>query len=101
MEPGPEAMTVAEAAHLVADHFLPDEEGHALELGADHEVVIALRTLAKVGRSQRESEVRKLVEAINAKIRKVNSTATAGPPSTLVPLDVDRVVDRWRAARAS
>jgi hypothetical protein len=58
-------------------------------------------TLAEVGRSQRESEVRKLVEAINAKIRKVNSTATAGPPSTLVPLDVDRVVDRWRAARAS
>ena len=58
-------------------------------------------TLAEVGRSHRESEVRKLVEAINAKIRTVNSTATAGPPSTLVPLDVDQVVDRWRAARAS
>jgi hypothetical protein len=58
-------------------------------------------TLAKVGRTERESEVRKLIEAINAKIRTVNSTATAGPPSTLMPLDVDQVVDRWRAARAS
>jgi hypothetical protein len=58
-------------------------------------------TLAKVGRTERESEVRELIEAINAKIRKVNSTATAGPASTLMPLDVDQVVDRWRTARAS
>ena len=56
--------------------------------------------LAKVGRATRESEVRELVEAINTRIRRVNATATAGPPSTVVPLDVDDVVTRWRSARA-
>jgi hypothetical protein len=57
-------------------------------------------TLVKVGRATRESEVRELVEAINTRIRRVNATATAGPPSTVVPLDVDDVVARWRVARA-
>ena len=56
-------------------------------------------TLAEVGRATRESEVRDLVEAINTRIRRVNATATAGPPSTVVPLDVDDVVTRWRVAR--
>ncbi len=57
-------------------------------------------TLAEVGRATRESEVRELVEAINTRIRRVNATATAGPPSTVVPLDVDDVLTRWRSARA-
>jgi hypothetical protein len=57
-------------------------------------------TLAEVGRATTEAEVRSLVEAINARIRRVNSTATAGPPSTVVPLDVEQVLDRWRAAHA-
>ena len=39
-----------------------------------------------------EAEVRELVEAINAKIRAVNARATSGPPSNLMPLDVERVV---------
>ena len=58
-------------------------------------------TLAQVGRATTEAEVRTLVEAINVRIRRVNSTATSGPPSTVVALDVDHVVERWRAARAS
>ncbi|HET8617717.1 MAG TPA: DUF1992 domain-containing protein [Acidimicrobiales bacterium] len=57
--------------------------------------------LAAVGRATREADVRQLVEAINTRIRRVNATATAGPPSTVVPLDVEAVVERWRAARAS
>jgi hypothetical protein len=57
--------------------------------------------LAAVGRATREADVRELVEAINTRIRRVNATATAGPPSTVVPLDVEAVVERWRAARTS
>jgi hypothetical protein len=57
--------------------------------------------LAAVGRATREADVRELVEAINTRIRRVNATATAGPPSTVVPLDVEAVVERWRAARDS
>jgi hypothetical protein len=57
-------------------------------------------TLAEVGRAATEAEVRALVDGINARIRRVNSTATAGPPSTVVLLDVEQVLDRWRAAHA-
>ena len=48
-----------------------------------------------------EATVRRLVTDINAKIREVNRVATAGPPTTLSPFDVDEVVERWRAARGS
>ncbi len=44
-----------------------------------------------------ENEARLLIAAINAKIIDVNSKATAGPPSTVMPLDVEPTVDRWRA----
>ena len=44
-----------------------------------------------------EVEVRDLVAGINEKIRRVNATAASGPPSTLMPLDVERVVERWRS----
>jgi hypothetical protein len=43
-----------------------------------------------------EDEVRRVVTAINERIRNVNRMATAGPPSTLVPLDVDEELMRWR-----
>ena len=39
-----------------------------------------------------------LVEAINVRIIYINSHATAGPPSTLMPLDLDTVLERWRTA---
>jgi hypothetical protein len=57
-------------------------------------------TLEAVAAASTEAEVRELVGGINARIRQVNATATAGPPSTVGPLDVDRVVERWRAARS-
>ena len=46
-----------------------------------------------------EAEVRRLVTDINDRIRAVNRVATAGPPTTLAPFDVDEVVAVWRAAR--
>lgn len=43
-----------------------------------------------------EADVRRLVAAINERIVYVNSHTISGPPSELVPLDVERVVDAWR-----
>jgi hypothetical protein len=57
-------------------------------------------TLEAVAAAGTEAEVRDLVAGINARIRQVNATATTGPPSSVGPLDVERVVERWRAARA-
>ena len=49
-------------------------------------------------RSATEAEVRAHVEDVNARIRYVNSHATAGPPSTVVTIDPEVIVSRWRAA---
>jgi hypothetical protein len=49
----------------------------------------------QIAASSSEAEVREIVEAINVKIRRVNSQATAGPPSNLMPLDVEHVVADW------
>lgn len=56
-------------------------------------------TLEAVAAAGTEAEVRALVAGINARIRRVNATATAGPPSTVGPLDVERVVERWHASQ--
>jgi len=44
-----------------------------------------------------ERDVRRAVEELNEKIRKANFAITWGPPSTVVLLDADEVVARWRA----
>jgi hypothetical protein len=46
-----------------------------------------------------EAEVRRRVAAINQRIVYVNSHVTFGPPSDIVPLDVEQVVADWRSAR--
>lgn len=46
-----------------------------------------------------EAQVREIVEGINAKIRAVNAQATSGPPSNLMPLDIERVVTEWAGSR--
>jgi hypothetical protein len=51
---------------------------------------------AQIAAASSEAEVREIVEAINLKIRRVNSQATAGPPSNLMPLDVEQVLADWR-----
>lgn len=56
-------------------------------------------TRAKIDAAHDETEVRSLVEAINERIRYVNRRPGDGPPSTLMPLDVDAMVTRWRARR--
>ena len=57
--------------------------------------------LAEIAREGDERVVRERLEALNARIRKLNATHVAGPPTTLSPLDVEAVVLRWRAGRRS
>ena len=47
-----------------------------------------------------EESVRHRVAALNAQIVKVNSTVVEGPPTRLAPLNVERIVTRWRLARS-
>jgi Domain of unknown function (DUF1992) len=53
-------------------------------------------TRQRIAAARTEADVRRLVAAINDRIRYVNSHLTSGPPSDLVPLDVERVLDEWR-----
>jgi hypothetical protein len=55
----------------------------------------------KIAATDDEAVVRSLVAEINERIREVNRSVVTGPPSTLMPLDVEIVVERWRATRAS
>jgi thioredoxin-like negative regulator of GroEL len=59
----------------------------------------AEQVLAEVARLSDERVVRARLEELNARIRRLNRTHVAGPPTSLAPLDVDGVVARWRAAR--
>ena len=54
-----------------------------------------------LGEVPTEAMVRELVEELNARIRRVNRMPVDGPPSTLMPFDVDHVVERWRGQRAA
>ncbi len=57
----------------------------------------ALEQIAVAGS---EAEVREIVAAINARVRWVNSRVTAGPPSTVAPLDPEVEVAAWRSTPA-
>lgn len=49
-----------------------------------------------------ESVVRRALEELNNRIRQENRMpAITGPPTTLAPLDVDALVEHWRAKRAA
>jgi Domain of unknown function (DUF1992) len=56
---------------------------------------------ARIDAAGSESEVREIVAEINARIVTVNSRVTEGPPSNLVPLDVERAVEGWKTARSA
>ncbi|CAN5374938.1 DUF1992 domain-containing protein [soil metagenome] len=47
-----------------------------------------------------EHQVRRIVAAINVRIREVNRTATEGPPSSVMPLDEELALQRWRDQRS-
>ena len=46
-----------------------------------------------------EQHLREGVRALNEEIRRLNTYATHGPPTTQAPLDVDAELARWRALR--
>jgi hypothetical protein len=50
----------------------------------------------RIAATDSEATVRDIVAAINRRIVAVNSRVTGGPPSTLVPLDVEQVVEDWK-----
>jgi len=54
----------------------------------------------RIAATDDEATVRAIVAEINEKIREVNRSVVTGPPSTLFPLHVETVVERWRAERA-
>jgi DnaJ homologue, subfamily C, member 28, conserved domain len=51
--------------------------------------------LERIAAATSEVTVRRIVTEINERIVRVNSRTTAGPPSTLMPLNVELVVERW------
>jgi Domain of unknown function (DUF1992) len=56
----------------------------------------AERTVAEVMRETDERLVRERLDALNRKIRRLNATHVAGPPTTLGPVDVEAIVACWR-----
>jgi Domain of unknown function (DUF1992) len=50
-------------------------------------------------RATSEAEVRRIVTAINVKIRDAIRKPPSGPPLNLMPFDVERVVAGWRSER--
>jgi hypothetical protein len=62
------------------------------------EVDAAMSSLASL---TDEAEVRSLVEHLNDRIRTVNRTVVTGPPTTIGPLPVDEVLERWRRVSAA
>jgi len=56
-------------------------------------------TVAAALEARTEAEVRELIAGLNVRIADVNRRAATGPPSTVAPLDVESIVDRWRLGR--
>ncbi len=57
------------------------------------------KVLDELPRLPSEARVRERLEALNARIRKVNRTATEGPATSLAPVNVEAAVRRWREGR--
>ncbi len=56
--------------------------------------------LESVGRLRSEKAVREVVGELNDRIRQMNRIPPVdGPPSNLMPLDLDRVLERWAQER--
>lgn len=55
-------------------------------------------TLATIRTLRSESRARQMLEELNERIRAVNRRLAAGPPSTVMPLDVEQELAEWREA---
>lgn len=55
--------------------------------------------LANLDRFDDEAALRAALDTLNQRIRHLNRYGAPGPPSTVMVLDVDEVVERWRATR--
>lgn len=58
------------------------------------------RALEAIAAADDEDEVRRIVADINEQILDVNRKAASGPPSNMMPLNLDRVLATWLAGRA-
>lgn len=67
----------------------------ALALRRDRE-----QLLANLASFSNEEAVRRVTDELNERIRRLNRYGAEGPPSTLMPLDLDDVISRWRQAVA-
>ena len=56
--------------------------------------------LDRIANADTEAAVRQIVDAINERIVQVNSRTTSGPPTSVMPLNVDRVIQDWRDRRS-
>ena len=56
--------------------------------------------LEQIAAATSEVTVRRIVAEINERIVHVNSHTITGPPSTLMPLNAERVVERWTVAQS-
>jgi hypothetical protein len=54
--------------------------------------------LERIAAASSDVTVRQIVREINERIVHVNSRTTSGPASTLSPLNIELVVQRWRIA---
>ena len=54
--------------------------------------------LANLAAFEDEGGLRATVEELNGRIRHLNRYGAAGPPSTVMVIDIDDVVARWRIA---
>lgn len=52
--------------------------------------------MQRITQARTEREVRDILETLNARIRRVNSTVTVGPSTTIGVQDVEAVVAAWR-----
>ncbi len=59
------------------------------------------QTFARLDEFCDEHDLRVHVDALNERIRTANRVAHSGPPTTLMPLDVERLVERWRDTRSA
>jgi Domain of unknown function (DUF1992) len=66
-------------------------------LAVRRELEVALERIAQ---ATSEATVRRIVTEINERIVYVNSHTITGPPSTLMPLDVELVVQRWTVSQS-